>query len=490
MSIKGRLILVFALLVLLMSGIGAITIAQLSRVARISTGIATDTIGHIEHASHLSVALAELREAELAYIHFGTQGDEGLAWERLLESVAELRNGLRLYGEGINDAGQRRRFQDLQARLEDYLETHQALIAARNGGGREAALAVYSASGPEFRLLSEEVHDLRHDDYAQALRESRTGHAIEGRIRTSLITAFIVIAVLVLAMGWYLDYSIATRLRSLIEATRYISRGDLSHTVGLGGNDEVSRLAQAFNTMVQSLKQSQSELARLHRDRLTRVVRSLEEERKRISRELHDQASGVLTALHLGLARAARARGVAEMRRALAESQGLTVETMNVIRNLSMELRPSMLDEMGLVPALRYYAREYSRRVGIPVDLEVAGQPHLPPDAAVAVFRIVQEGLTNVAKHAEAHRVWVRLHAGGDELQITVEDDGRGFDVQRVLEDEGRPSLGLFGIQERVQLLRGTWEARSEPGAGTSLCITVPMATSSEGDGHEGGQPL
>lgn len=305
-----------------------------------------------------------------------------------------------------------------------------------------------------------------------------------------LVTTLIV-GVVEVGLGWYIWRSLSGGLRRLLQATREVSQGDLSQPVPVTSGDEFGELARSFNAMMLSLRQSQDEnlrltqealrmreeRVRLLQESLVRVVQAQEEERQRVARELHDQAGQALTAIRLGLAQLERETTSPQVKEQAASLRALTADTMEEIRNLALDLRPAALDELGLVPALREMVRDFSRRVGFPINLEVSGlEKRLPLEIEVALFRAIQEGLTNVAKHSRATHACVNLKADATRLEVGVEDNGVGFSVAEVVGALGRRSLGLFGIQERVSLLGGTSQVQSEPGKGTKLTISVPLA--------------
>jgi signal transduction histidine kinase len=221
---------------------------------------------------------------------------------------------------------------------------------------------------------------------------------------------------------------------------------------------------------------------------LQRAVSAQEEERKRIARELHDDTGQVLTALAMGLTGLENTLpvdpGLAQ--RQLAELRALGVRALDGLRQLISDLRPSLLDDLGLVAALRWYADDYSQRMSIATQLEVSGDKRrLPPEVETILFRIVQEALTNVAKHAAACNVLVRLEFGTATVRLTVHDDGRGFNPAAVLgAGPRRWAWGLLGIQERVALAGGDFEIESQPGAGTSLRVQIPIEDRDNVRGH------
>jgi signal transduction histidine kinase len=225
----------------------------------------------------------------------------------------------------------------------------------------------------------------------------------------------------------------------------------------------------------EALRTREERIALLHKN-ISRVVRAQEDERLRVARELHDQASQSLTGLHLSLSRLEQTVSSADVRREIASLRALTVEAMDMIRNVALDLRPSTLDDLGLVPALRDYVRTFSSRAGLCVEFEASGvNGRLPTETEIALFRIAQEGLTNVAKHARASRARITLHGENQEpLTLTVEDNGVGFDVEKALGATGAKHLGLFGIQERCLLLGADLSLFSDTGEGTRLVISVP----------------
>ncbi len=201
------------------------------------------------------------------------------------------------------------------------------------------------------------------------------------------------------------------------------------------------------------------------------LVRAQEEERRKISRELHDEVGQKLTALRVDLGHIERLRGAAGdgFERRLAEARQTAEETMRLVRDIAMGLRPSMLDDLGLGPALEWQAREFSRR-GLPVTVSIDGAlDGFPESHSTCVYRVVQEALTNCARHAKASEVRVAVHRGHSRAVVTIQDNGVGFDPYR-----SGNGLGLIGIQERVRELGGSVRISSQPGRGTALAVEIP----------------
>ncbi len=165
-----------------------------------------------------------------------------------------------------------------------------------------------------------------------------------------------------------------------------------------------------------------------------------------------------------------------EVRASLAEMRSLASRALDELHFLAFELRPSVLDDLGLVVALQRYVQDFSRRTGIHVEapLDPLENVRLAPAVEIALYRIVQEALTNVVKHAEAKTVSVLLQARGESLLLIVEDDGRGFEVPDVMDPDSGKHFGLMGMHERVGLLGGKLTIESTPGAGTTVYVEVP----------------
>jgi two-component system, NarL family, sensor histidine kinase DevS len=228
------------------------------------------------------------------------------------------------------------------------------------------------------------------------------------------------------------------------------------------------RLAETFATRA-ALAVDLSE--RIAQDALRRVVEAQELERRRLARELHDETGQALTSILLGLKGLEERIGDEASREAAQELRELVVSTLQDVRRLAVELRPTALDDFGLVAALERLAGSFSEQTGISVDFETAlANERLPAEVETALYRIVQESLTNVVKHARARRVSILLARRAGVVKAVVEDDGRGFDPTE-LRDDG---FGLVGMRERLALLGGRLEVESRPESGTTIAAEVP----------------
>ncbi len=211
---------------------------------------------------------------------------------------------------------------------------------------------------------------------------------------------------------------------------------------------------------------------RVARDALRRVVGGQELERRRLARELHDETGQALTSILLGLRAVEEADGRDDVRTAVGDLRELVVATLQDVRRLAVQLRPKALDDFGLVPALERLVQTFAETSGIRVDLEAQlGEERLPAEVETTLYRIVQEALTNVVKHAEASRVSILLVRREGSATAVIEDNGRGFNPATAPTDR----LGLEGMRERAELHEGRLAVETAPGAGTTLVVEVPL---------------
>jgi signal transduction histidine kinase len=215
---------------------------------------------------------------------------------------------------------------------------------------------------------------------------------------------------------------------------------------------------------------AEEELRRLSRS----LVRTQEEERRSLSRELHDAVGQMLSAMTMELGNLESSLDSPDkLRVRLDEARRLNAETIRGVRDLATGLRPAMLDELGLGPALRWQGRVFSRRSGVPVTVQIDGDLEgLPETHRTCIYRIVQEALTNCARHAQATAIRISIYGRHDWVQLSIQDDGVGFDPRQA----SSRGLGLIGIQERVRELEGKVTVTSQPQKGTMLEVEVPVA--------------
>ena len=252
----------------------------------------------------------------------------------------------------------------------------------------------------------------------------------------------------------------------------------------LSGNEDNMQLLTTFGrqigvaienaTLWEELKAKEELRTKL----LEKVISAQEEERKRIARELHDQTSQSLTSLKLGLKLISEACTLEEVKERVDELRTVTNGILEDLHDLALELRPSVLDDLGLEAALQRYTKDWSKKFSIEVDLHCSGLVNfrLPPQVETTVYRVVQETLTNAARYARATAVSIIVERRDNSLVTIIEDDGVGFEVQRVRRSPlEAKKLGIFGMEERVSLIDGSFAIESEPGAGTTVYVKVPL---------------
>jgi signal transduction histidine kinase len=224
--------------------------------------------------------------------------------------------------------------------------------------------------------------------------------------------------------------------------------------------------------------------AELHARLLDQVITAREEEQRRIARALHDEAGHSLTSLLVGLRTLEAASSIAAVREQVADLRRATARTIDEVGRLARGLRPAVLDELGLVPAIEQLALDYTQASGVTVDVSAVGfgAERLPPVVETTVYRVVQEALTNTAKHAGARTASVVLRLRREAVQAIVSDDGCGFDVDATLRTPAAwAHLGLHGMRERAALVGGAVTIESTPGEGTTIYVRVPVSGAIDG---------
>lgn len=241
----------------------------------------------------------------------------------------------------------------------------------------------------------------------------------------------------------------------------------LGAVVALLSSQRIMTLQRRDRMAQLQVARNEDEMRRLSNE----LVRAQEDERKSIARELHDEVGQTLTALGIEIGNIERLRNSTEFAEHVADAKGLAQETLKTVRNLAMGLRPSLLDDSGLVPALKWQVREFSKRMNVSVDLQIdGGLDDLPENVSTCVYRVVQEALTNCARHARASHIRVSVHGQSDYLSLAIQDNGVGFSPGLV-----SSGTGIIGMEERVRELGGSLKIDSQPHRGTLLTVGIPM---------------
>ncbi|HEU5208660.1 MAG TPA: sensor histidine kinase [Longimicrobiales bacterium] len=240
---------------------------------------------------------------------------------------------------------------------------------------------------------------------------------------------------------------------------------------------KLARLISTFNEMLDRAAAQRQRLREVNQ----RALAAAEDERLRIARELHDGTAQTLAALRVRLKLARSISDPAKQSALLEDISEEISSAIEEVRRMARGLRPPALDMLGLAPAIESRARAIAEAGGMRLELAVEDQERLlPPEVELAVYRIVQESLSNVVRHAGAETVFVGLARNQGVLEIVIRDDGRGFDLEHTLDDSGR-GLGLFGMQERASYIGGTVDIDTSPGRGTQVRVRIPITESERG---------
>jgi len=258
----------------------------------------------------------------------------------------------------------------------------------------------------------------------------------------------------------------------------YVMKGALAKlTPAVQHALSAARERRRYREAQQEIRESREQLRRL----ASHLESVREEERARLAREIHDELGGILTALKMDISWMQRQLGDAPaLEEKLTTMTGLTDSAIRTMRRIITDLRPSVLDDLGLIPAIEWQLSEFRKHSGLEMDLDVAAQsdmPALSPAHAVAVFRIFQESLTNIARHAGARTVRVAVGQTPEAFVLTVDDDGRGMTEQT---PAGRSSYGILGMRERARHLGGELSIAPREGGGTRVRLTLPLSECGE----------
>lgn len=302
------------------------------------------------------------------------------------------------------------------------------------------------------------------------------------RAALSTLTAQMLLTILLVSItgilvAVLLTWIITRPIISLAHATQSVAKGDFSPRVPRWANDEIGDLAEAFNAMTTELAHT-DELRReretLRRQLLEKVITTQEDERRRIARELHDSTSQNLTSLIVGLRIMETHCAQCAAQSKATDLRQVASKTLDEVHDLSMRLRPRVLDDLGLAAALERLTSEWQARYKIPVDVAIQLNERLPGEVETTIYRIAQEALTNIARHAQARSASVSIERRGDYVRAIVEDDGIGFNMNTEHEEH---HLGLLGMRERAELLNGVLTVESSQERGTSIFIEIPLVS-------------
>ena len=310
------------------------------------------------------------------------------------------------------------------------------------------------------------------------------------RLQNTMLAVGATSLVLALGVAWCTTRSVVRPIRKLRATACAFAQGGLDSPVNVAAQDELAELAEDIEAMRRQLKRSRDDLeaARLEleakvvqrtlrlQETLSKIISAQEEERKRLARELHDGQSQALGALSVSLDRISHLLGPSPALREAEQARDLARSLLKDTRRVIYDLRPSVLDDMGLVAAIRWCAESHLERHGIQVARKSTLAPdRLPGALEVVIFRVAQEAIVNIERHAQARHASISLEQTSSSVRMEIRDDGRGFVLGNVATSGYGSGVGLEGMAERARLVGGRIEVISEPGKGTTLTLEVPL---------------
>lgn len=297
-------------------------------------------------------------------------------------------------------------------------------------------------------------------------------------ITGQLLLTTIFVSTIGISAAVFLTWVLTRPILELVKATKAVKQGDFSYHVSTWANDEIGELIHHFNNMTRAL--AQIHLQRAKREQLrsqyvNEIITAQEDERKRIARELHDSTSQSLTSLLLGLRTMSDGCQLCTHNHQLDDLRQIASHILDDIHQLALRLRPSILDDLGLPEAVRKHVTDITKNGALQVDLMIVGfdNQRLPPTIETAIYRIIQEAITNIIRHAHAQTASILLERQKDKILAIIDDDGIGFNPIDVQQKEKH--LGLYGMRERAELLGGEMVIESSNGNGTSIYIEIPL---------------
>lgn len=354
----------------------------------------------------------------------------------------------------------------------------------------------WSCGEGETRAFATVMAPLEYAPWGVVLQQPREQvFAAVYAARYTFLATLTLLTVIGLFLSWVLARTVIAPIGELSQQAERLRQGDLSRPIAVRGDHELQVLARSMDEARDKLRHTLADLRRLNesleeqvaertaetedllrqtldqdaqrRVLVRRLLEAGEEERKRIARELHDEISQLLAIVQLSLESVPA--GGAELRKAST----LLVRAQEELHRLIYDLRPSLLDDLGLPAAVRWYAENYLAPRGLDVHLEIDEALGLPPEIETTLFRIYQEIVTNLLRHARAESVSIELYAAEGRLKLAVEDDGVGFAVGAASD-----GVGIVGMRERAEIVGGTLRIDSEPGMGTHVVVELPLEAS------------
>lgn len=317
------------------------------------------------------------------------------------------------------------------------------------------------------------------------LSERQTERVLDKRVNDFMI-AILLLSLLSAIGATYMAFVIVRPLRGLTQAAEQIGHGNFAVQAVSVSQDEVGKLSIVFNDMVKKLQEKQIENDRLLEELKVKeamraeLIRKLfviqEDERKHLSRELHDETGQLLASLLAYMKLLFSKLADEGQKELLQKARDVAIHALGSLRKIAVDLRPPVLDDLGLAAAMRKYIQTFSEQQGINVHITLPeGKAELGSEISLALYRILQESLTNIAKHAAAENVYISLFDSSKHISLIIKDDGVGIDNMDERETKRQKNnLGIYGMSERAELLGGTMKLESLYGVGTTVYVTLP----------------
>ncbi|MFQ5902594.1 MAG: HAMP domain-containing protein [Candidatus Binatia bacterium] len=465
-KIGRRLTLALGFLIVVVLLVGGFSL-YLAKSITESTDKIKGTAKKIEHTDRIHFTMHHLIEQINRTIMSGMVRDA----DKIPRIIRELEDELRHYMEAEAPLGKGgpeyltlRAIQEDLALLIPLAEQVTASIA-RGIQPSQGDLAGIRSLDDQMRRRFSRLNRLENKNMDRVLTVSRK----RMNLIAGIYLAFLVVGTLGLVVwSWAVSKTIVSPIRNLASAALEVARGDFNKRVPVTSKDEIGQLSHSFNFMAETIRD--------HEEKLKGVAAL--QERERIAQELHDSLAQDVGLLHLKIAEAEqdlRVGDASSLKVTLKEMRKITGRAFDDVRQAIFGLRTMVSKSLGFIPTLTEYLHDFSEQRGVAVDLKVDGDgvPGFSAQAEIQVIRIIHEALTNVFKHAEATRSEVRFEREGEFSKITIEDDGKGFQLGEVM-DKGL-HFGLKTMRERARTVNGELKVETAPGKGTKVVIYLPF---------------
>jgi signal transduction histidine kinase len=381
----------------------------------------------------------------------------------------------------------------MKRKLFNLSRRYQAALREHLKHGRHASLESAQGLGSQALSAGMQTLDLARLHEQTLVTDILPGYPV-GRRNTLIKQAGIFFAVAITPIEkthrtarqatTYLKKFIETLSRRTVELAASNLELNLEIAQRKAAEEALRKSEHHYSQLLEKSDRLQGQLRQLSRQ----ILSAQEDERKKISRELHDVIAQTLTGINVRLSALKKEAAINTkgLDRNIARTQRLVEKSVKIVHEFARELRPAVLDDLGLIPALHSFVKLFSKRTRIRVHLKVfAGVEQVDTTRRTVLFRVAQEALTNVSRHAQAGRVEVNIQRLANGICMKIKDDGKSFEVERMMRSRGRKHLGLLGMRERLEMVGGHFDVESAPGKGTTITARIPF-----GHGLPGKEPL